>query len=271
LLKKDTHTAKFVHFDLESFVMFKNMSGKPMRVRKREGSGKWSPFKSIKKEEWRAVKFRRNAQDVQVLLEYKPDKKWIKICLNGKGNKCNGTSWPWGERSMKPVAEYFKIGKKGGVVHPKCVASKVPMRFGSLSYSFEKGDFFFIQLNNKLGFKSKKPDNFTFLSAEQWLRKELSQATDDGKAIIINVHNHDSYKRGGKLLNKVLVEEDWNVVAVLAGHEHNVLGTLKDLPSGPRQKRKVPVILSGAAFCGTMLYLDMHADRVDGNLNGYVN
>jgi hypothetical protein len=164
----------------------------------------------------------------------------------------------------------FDVGPAGALRLPCIIRAGKMDRIGSLSYSFDKGRYRFIQLQNELGYTVDLTDDeiapkdppligppiaggYDIKNAEDWLFSELIDATADGKAIVINQHIP-----GGDLKTFIQNNNFNNIVAVFAGHNHRRVG-LTDAwvnVSG----HAVPVILSGATFAGTMIYAAFYND-----------
>ena len=119
------------------------------------------------------------------------------------------------------------------------------------------------------------------MSALSWLQEDLDQATQNGKFIVLNMHDWSQGRDVSKEYadeNFALLEDvlrDQNIVAVFAGHIHQTRGqvysnALKDINSafdfiritGSGLNKTItstpipPVFLSGAVLCGTGLYVD---------------
>lgn len=161
--------------------------------------------------------------------------------------------------------------------------TEVGTRAGSMSYSFDKGNYHFVQLHNHInyevdlsgGYDTNGPDvpgspqrqKFNIVSGEAWLESDLAEATAAGKAIIVNVHDRETGglindDKGNGGLQRLVTKPEYNVVAVFAGHVHNHLGLRKEwnVERDDTVVRKIPVILSGAGLCGTMIYADFRDD-----------
>jgi hypothetical protein len=164
----------------------------------------------------------------------------------------------------------FDVGPTGAANFPCILREGQVDRVGSLSYSFDKGGYRFIQLHNYLGYERdltsdelapKDPPfigppirgGFNIKSADEWLTSELTKATALGKAVVINVHDHEAENN-----LKTFIENNSfnNVVAVFAGHFHPRIGQVDQWFNA--SGRSVPVILSGAALTGTMLYVEFY-------------
>ncbi|ARV57528.1 hypothetical protein BZZ01_01755 [Nostocales cyanobacterium HT-58-2] len=139
---------------------------------------------------------------------------------------------------------------------------------GSLAYSWDMGNVHFVQMHNYPLYE-RKFEGFDVGAAKRkivqiknsldWLEKDLAQARNEGKAIILNYHDSDEHwpdnyekptydqlkSRFGEILNK------YNVSAIFVGHYHTTTG--KSIPDAKNEKGllnvygNVPVFYSGAA------------------------
>jgi hypothetical protein len=129
---------------------------------------------------------------------------------------------------------------------------------GSLAYSWNKGNWHFVQLNN--GRTDKIRDQFytnsaiSISSPESWLREDLKRATSRGQQIIIFVH---------EALNdlKTDVFDNTNVLAMFSGHYHNVHGLYRSFTAKRNgQNFSIPIYLSGSVDYGTYLIGEIRND-----------
>ena len=101
---------------------------------------------------------------------------------------------------------------------------------GSMGYSFDIGDWRFIQLNNYPGYNFTLDNNYLgnyVINIEQsydFLRQQLTEMDSNQKAII-NMHYPDVYNRPAFL--DILKEFPLKVEAIFAGHEHDGIGFLE--------------------------------------------
>lgn len=126
---------------------------------------------------------------------------------------------------------------------------------GSLAYSWDDGDFHFIQLNNYPTYNVHLDQwdgawDLRITKSLDWLEKDLSAAASRGQRIIINLHDandhfvdnstSDEKQRFRNMLQK------YNVIAVFAAHNHNAYEdkNRKDIYGN------VPVFISDALFKG---------------------
>ena len=120
-----------------------------------------------------------------------------------------------------------------------CGGSAFPDSSGSLSYSFDLGEYHFVQLQNWPGYTDTMDavatleDVFTFgtsgspgfavTSSYAWLTNDLRQATAAGKNIVINMHNAEWMLSTQPTADKDAFNaaiRDQNVVGIFAGHIH---------------------------------------------------
>ncbi len=161
--------------------------------------------------------------------------------------------------------------------------------YGSLSYSFDIGNFHFVQLQYRPDYQHDLPSRtitgpvttytidespgFTVTSSYAWLKEDLAAATAAGKFIVLNMHDvlaTDCAEASGSWSwnpcnpGKLAVKDDpkfleaianQNVVAVFAGHLHDRYGLADYVVSGDK---KIPIFLSGSAEYERFLLADFH-------------
>lgn len=143
---------------------------------------------------------------------------------------------------------------------------------GSLSYSWNVGNFHFIQLNNyptyktnftrgfKSGFASWKIDiSPTILddgTLSAWLKNDLDNAVKNGQKIILNMHQYD-YNDKNNL--RGLAPYAKFIKAIFVGHLHGEYGHKTDLvfPAATNNSNiSIPIIYSGSAIFNRFVKAD---------------
>lgn len=153
---------------------------------------------------------------------------------------------------------------------------------GSLSYSWDIGDFHFVQLNNHPAYETTfegyrfippKMEYVTITQSLDWLENDL-KATKK-KYILLNFHDSDSV-RGNKKFLQLL--SDTRIKAVFTGHIHQDCGWISNFDATNEQGaflRSVPIFRSGSAEFSKFLRLDFAnlTIKVDciSSVNGGVN
>ncbi|MFV1457157.1 RICIN domain-containing protein [Bacillus mycoides] len=129
-----------------------------------------------------------------------------------------------------------------------------PAHEGSFSYTMDFGRICSIQLNNYAGMHARSQGNRWLINMREnipWLRAQLTRARNEGKIIIINVHQ----TRNMIPTYRDLFQE-FGVVAIFAGHHHTTVG-------GSGSVGNIPVFLSGSAMYRTYLILEQFQDRLE--------
>ncbi|HEU4559972.1 MAG TPA: metallophosphoesterase, partial [Longimicrobium sp.] len=146
---------------------------------------------------------------------------------------------------------------------------------GSLAYSWDIGNFHFVQLNNyptyttsfKRGYSSGISSwDINITSPAGWLANDLMQAQRSGKKIILNWHRYgDIYSTSAnnpaerdKLIG-MLAPYAPSIKAIFVGHHHSMYGKLDDLTFPAifgRPEIRVPVIYSGSAIYNRFIQAD---------------
>lgn len=152
---------------------------------------------------------------------------------------------------------------------------------GSLSYSYNVGNYHFVQLHNYPGYEVNLPrktgvvkpntdygigysPGFAVLKSYHWLQQDLARATAAGKYSVINVHDSgstlgsldssDSEKQEQyKSFRNAITNQ--SVVAIFAGHLHEKYGKYETVENGPHS---IPVFLSGSSECRRFLLAEFH-------------
>ena len=131
---------------------------------------------------------------------------------------------------------------------------------GSLAYSWDIGNVHFVQLHNYPIYERNwesyvsgdaKRQIYQIKSSLQWLKNDLTLARNEGKIIILNIHDpleHWLDASSGQQLcdefSKMLV--DFQVSAVFSGHIHENIGRI-DMTYNTPDFKNVPVFFSGSA------------------------
>ncbi|BAB73286.1 metallophosphoesterase [Anabaena sp. FACHB-709] len=135
---------------------------------------------------------------------------------------------------------------------------------GSLAYSWDVGNIHFVQMHNYPIYE-RKFEGFDASAAKRkivqikhsldWLEKDLTQARNEGKAIILNYHDSDNnwknnyapatYEQLKARFSDIL--KKYNVSAVFAGHYHTRIGKAEPYNNFSTVYGSVPVIYSGSA------------------------
>lgn len=110
----------------------------------------------------------------------------------------------------------------------------------SLAYSWSKGKYHFIQLQN---YPTYTYSDISISSSITWLRGELTRAHNAGRRIVLLMHD---YSTNNELIEAMAGK---NVVAVFAGHIHEHHGYVGHVSGRP----EIPVFRSGAAEYNTFL------------------
>lgn len=147
---------------------------------------------------------------------------------------------------------------------------------GSLAYSFDMGNYHFIQLHNYPGYEVDLPrvttveeilsfgindsPGFTVTSSYDWLADDLAAATAAGKYSIINMHDWvESHDGGVAAIDDERFHDairDQNLAAIFGAHIHSQVGRVRTLSNGLRDD--IPVFYSGSAEFYSFLYLEFH-------------
>lgn len=139
---------------------------------------------------------------------------------------------------------------------------------GSLAYSFDIGNYHFVQLQNWPGYRVNLPRvaaaipfptldfpgrsaGFEVTDSHAWLKRDLQLATQEQKNIVLNMHNVGAALKTTEFADAI---RNQNVVGIFAGHVHQNAGRIQTVDNGRRSD--IPVILSGSAECGTFLYAE---------------
>jgi hypothetical protein len=270
-----------VNRDLSAFVSLENKGGFDARLRAdyyTNGTGtlrfETSPFEVGQR---RAIGIPREATNVNVQIEEWTGFDWTTVNtyhFDHGGRACfevTGTTYD-PDSAATPCAHEWPSGS-----------------FGSLAYSFDIGNFHFVQLQYRPDYHHDLPartitgpvttyeidesPGFTVFSSYAWLKADLSAATAAGRFIVLNMHDaiaNDCAEGEGVMswnpcnAERVPVKDDplflqaianQNVVAVFAGHLHHRYGLADHVVSGDK---RIPIFLSGSAEYEKFLLADFH-------------
>lgn len=142
---------------------------------------------------------------------------------------------------------------------------------GSLAYSWDIGNVHFVQLHNYPAYAASwngwnagaaRRDFFEIKSSMNWLRKDLADARNQGKAIILNMHDGGDHFIGehrAEYDEFIKMIDEFKVSAVFAGHTHHQCGKV-DWEGGV--KPNVPLFRSGAAFYSNYLLVGFNSGEM---------
>ncbi len=256
-------------YDISMNVSYKDEFG----VEQSTSSGRYSLLK------WRTQVIPPGATDVVVRIDYNTGCVWEWLC---------GAEW-------EHLKTFYPVGLAGACYQSTgtlfqgsrdaesrlCEGTAFPDDTeGSLGYSFEIGDYHFIQLHNYPGYSVYLPGQrtahqvFSFgldrspsvkvTPSFAWLKQDVANATVAGKNIIINFHDLYEVKDMVHLgLNAPEFRDavrGANVVTIFGGHIHQQVGKISTYSTsdGTKGRSDIPVIQSGSAECETLVYADFH-------------
>lgn len=136
---------------------------------------------------------------------------------------------------------------------------------GSWSYSFEIGDFHFVQLHNYPTYETKfkgwnfgkaRRDYFTVRSSLPWLKKDLAKATAKGKKIILNMHDTRQHFKSADRKKFYNILKGHKVIGIFAGHIHQQCGKIGTMNG-------ISIFRSGAAEYNTYLKVDFKKGQLN--------
>ena len=125
---------------------------------------------------------------------------------------------------------------------------------GSYSYSWDIGNFHFVQLHNHPGYEKEFDwvsgawnSHYKVKKSIEWLRADLNRNAD--KYIVLNLH--DMTNEGGRGDQEFLdlLEDYDNIIAIFAGHMHEYNGYQDDVAG-------IPYFYSGASEYNTYLKVE---------------
>lgn len=149
---------------------------------------------------------------------------------------------------------------------------------GSFNYSWDEGDFHFMQLNNFPGMTGYD-FNKTIITTDKrkvymrwdsnltWIKKSLAGAINRGKFVIINVHKPDQWPTEAlNAMKNIFSEYKNHIKAIFSGHYHGRCGYQANYTQ--TMGGNIPVFLSGSASRRT--YLIMETDPAGLNIHIYL-
>lgn len=252
-----------VNRDITGHVTVQNMGGYEARFNvkyKRNGETTTKKVGSFPLLQWRTVIVPQDATDIVVEMEensgvvWDGDNGWVEIEKH---------------KLSTPRAACYRLS--GTTLDPDSKRIDCPKEWpngseGSLAYSFEKGNFHFVQLHYKpdheanlakvttieevISFGIKGSPSFKITQSYDWLKSDLAAATAAGKYCVINLHDFD--RNDSRLLDAI---KGQNVVAIFAGHIHQDYGQMGTLNNGVYD---IPWFRSGSAECERFLYAEFH-------------
>ena len=151
---------------------------------------------------------------------------------------------------------------------------------GSMAYSWEIGDFLFIQLQNyphytanfKRGYSSGVSSwTMNATSSMGWLKTQLNETIDTdktkGKNVILNMHNIEYYfglsdqaKKDKADLENLLKQHSNKIRAVFVGHHHQAIGVDSKFSYGT-EIAGIPIIYSGSPISGRFIKADFDSSK----------
>ncbi|MHC8343251.1 metallophosphoesterase family protein [Pseudomonas sp. RT6P73] len=151
--------------------------------------------------------------------------------------------------ATRPTSMDLNVNKEGTIVNN--------VR-GSLAYSTNFGLVHLVQLNNEPTYSTEftawnwgVPTRYTITDALDWLERDLKQARQQGRIIMLNMHKPDDWKGSDEQIDRFrTLIQDYKVTAVFAGHFHRDGGEWWDYNKW-KYFGDVPVFLSGGASAQT--------------------
>ena len=144
---------------------------------------------------------------------------------------------------------------------------------GSMSYSWNVGNYHFVQLHNFPGYQVDLPaggtapvldaNAFSVTQSYAWLSADLAAAHAAGKHSVLLFH--DAQYFGGPVADAISGK---NVVAIFGGHIHNKAGQVQTISNGVRQ---IPVFFSGSAECRSLIYAEFQPHKFNVGLIDVTN
>jgi cytolysin (calcineurin-like family phosphatase) len=138
---------------------------------------------------------------------------------------------------------------------------------GSLAYSWDIGDVHFVQLHNYPAYTSSwnswdagaaRRDFMEITSSMGWLRADLTKARNEGKKIILNMHDvyeHFPNEHKAAYAQFVNMVGEFKVSAIFVGHIHEYQGQIGKINGAP-------VFYSGGASYSTYLLAHFKGDQL---------
>ena len=122
----------------------------------------------------------------------------------------------------------------------------------SLAYTWAEGQYYFIQLNN---YPTYTYSDIDVSASVTWLSNELERAKNAGYRNVLLMHDYGEHmKQSNSEFISAIVGK--NVVAIFAGHVHEVNGYNGTVPGYPN----IPLFRSGAAEYNTFLLAEFGKD-----------
>lgn len=122
---------------------------------------------------------------------------------------------------------------------------------GSAAYSWELGDYHFVQLHNAPDYEVPET---TICSAVPWVKRDLKAAFERGKKIVLNMHKPISSN-----MKPHLEGYQYNIVAIFYGHHHRNAGYTGDFTVGGIA---IPRFYSGSVEWNLFALAHFEADRL---------
>ncbi|MRI34766.1 hypothetical protein EOPP23_17430 [Endozoicomonas sp. OPT23] len=123
----------------------------------------------------------------------------------------------------------------------------------SLAYSWDIGNYHFVQLHNYPGYTYS---DVNVSDSYEWLRSDLEIAHNAGQRIVLNMH--DSGADLYSLAFRAAISER-NVVAIFSGHLHEQNGFVGSVNNG---SQSIPIFRSGASEYSTLLLAEFGANHL---------
>ncbi len=274
-----------VNKDVSQYVMFENLGGFAAMMSATYTAGgvtSTSTTGSTAVNRFNSVILPPEAHDIFVDLQY-----W------------DGLKWKSAQRYFVPYAHAGVCYSMKGTIwnasthEETCSKDEWPDgSYGSLSYSYDLGDYHFVQLHltpgydknlpgaqllagypGPFGLGTDKTPSFHVTSSWPWLKKDLAAATAAGKFIVLNMHAADGPGKVPQVLsdfpldktNFAAVLKGNRVVAIFSGHIHNDFGYMGAIPADGLPLRingssSVPWFRSGSAECRRFLVAEFHGN-----------
>lgn len=273
---EDVKMPNLVNKDLSQYVMIENLGGFNARMIVRyTADGVTSTLTSnvTSARQYNSVILPPGSHDLDVDLQYSNGSSWNTIRhynpSSAPGGMCYSTRGTIWSASTQVEA---------------CPRSEWPDgSYGSLSYSYDLGDYHFVQLNLTPGYDVNLPGvtvltpyigpfglpayrtpSFHVTNSWNWLKKDVAAATAAGKFIILNMHAADS-AQGSRLDDYPLTDSQLmqvlngsRVIALFSGHIHSDFGYMGAIPAAGlpikiNGQSAVPWFRSGSAECKRFL------------------
>jgi PKD repeat protein/cytolysin (calcineurin-like family phosphatase) len=215
-------------------------------------------------DQWGGLPVPVGASDAFVLVENHTGFEWKTIATYPVEPRA-GQCWAVGGTTYSP-----------SIAETACPGAWPTGSGGSLAYSFDVGDYHFVQLHNYPGYKvelqasavvmaglpglygANLSPGVTIVDSYPWLKRDVQAATAAGKSIVINMHHFEASGWDANGLSDFSEAiEGARVVAIFAGHVHEDFGQVSTLWSNHNgTPYQIPWFRSGSAECGTFLLAD---------------